>query len=340
MEINKFNAFEKIFKYPDKLDHFFNRFKTLISIELDITNLCDNNCPICTGVRDNPVSLTFDQVKKLIDEFADVFEAKSVIISGGGEPLLHPDFIKILYYIKNKRLKIGLNSNALALDEKKAKAIIECCSYFRISLDAGTKETYKMTHGVGGKMFQKVVDNMKMFTKLKKELNGKIAWGAGFLTNEVTKPDILNFFRLSKECGVDFAQLRPVTGDLTKIDDELQKAKELYEDENFRVTASYHKYNRFDDKEKRPYKKCIGMFFNTVVTADFRVFACLHHRQKDKYLIGDLNKNTLKELWTSPRIIEVFNNIDFTDCPYFCRNDDINRGLDHISKNINHVEFL
>ncbi|MCK4521220.1 MAG: radical SAM protein [Nanoarchaeota archaeon] len=340
VEINEFNAFEKIFKYYDKLDYFFNRFKTLISIELDLTNLCDSNCPACTGIKDNPVSLTFNQVKKLVDELADVFEAKSVIISGGGEPLLHPDFVKILYYIKGKGLKIGLNSNGLSLDREKAKAIIECCSYIRISLDAGTPEMYKKTHGLGEKAFQKLVGNMKMFTKLKKELNGKVAWGTGFLTSEMTKPDILNFFRLSKECGVDFAQLRPFTGDFTKVDEELEKAKELYENKNFKVTASYHKYRRFDDKEKRPYKKCIGMFFNTVVTADFKVFACLCHRQKNKYFIGDLNKNTLKELWTSPRIIEVFNNIDFSDCPYFCRNDDINRGLDNISKPVKHVGFL
>jgi len=339
-EINEFNAFEKIFKYFDKLDYFFNRHKTLISTELDLTNLCDSNCPYCTGVKDKQVSLTFKQVKKLADELADVFQAKSIIISGGGEPLLHPDFIKILYYIKNKGLKIGLNSNGLSLNKDKDKAIIECCSYFRISLDAGTPKMYKKIHGIGEKAFLKVIENMKMFSKLKKDLKGNMAFGTGFLTSEETKPDILNFFKLSKECSVDFAQLRPFTGDFTKVDEEFKKAKELYEDKNFRVAASVHKYNRFDDKEKRPYKKCLGMFFNTVVTADFRVFACLHHRQNEKYLIGDLNKNTLKELWTSSRIRKVFESIDFNDCPYFCRNDDINRGLEYISKPIIHVEFL
>ena len=340
MKINKFNAFEKIFKYSDKQDYFFNKHKTLISVELDLTNLCNNNCPLCTGAKNKKVSLTFEQIKRLTDELADIFEAKSIIISGGGEPLLHPDFIKILYYIKNKGLKIGLNSNGLSLDEAKAKAIIECCEYFRISLDAGTKEMYKKTHGVEEKSFLKVIENIKMFSRLKKELKGDIAFGTGFLTNEMTKPDILNFYKLSKECGVDFAQLRPFTGDLTKIDKEFKKAKGLYEDENFKVSASVHKYKRLNDKNKRPYCKCYGMFFNTVVTADFRIFVCVSHRQKEKYLLGDLNKNTLKEIWESSRIREVFENIDFKDCPYFCRNDDINRGLEYISNPVNHKEFL
>ncbi|MBU0457640.1 MAG: radical SAM protein [Nanoarchaeota archaeon] len=339
-KINEFNAFEKVFKYSDKLNYFFNRHKTLISLELDLTNLCNNNCPNCTGIKENPVSLSFEQIKKLVDEFADVIEAKSIIISGGGEPLIHPDFVKTLYYIKNKGLKIGLNSNGLSLNEEKAKAIIECCSYFRISLDAGTPEVYKKTHGMNESAFFKVLENIKMFSILKKELNGNVAFGTGFLTSEMTKPDINNFFRVSKESRVDFAQLRPFTGDYTKVNEEFKKAKEIYEDEKFKVTASVHKYACFDDENKRSYRRCLGMFFNTVVTADFKVFACLHHRQKDKYFIGDLNKNTLKELWTSSRIIDVFNSIDCVECPYFCRNDDINRSLEFIDKEINHKEFL
>lgn len=340
MKINEFNAFEKIFKYQDKLNLFFNRYKTLISVEFDLTNNCNHNCPDCFGRKEKKVSLTFEQIKKFIDEFADVFEAKSILVSGGGEPLIHPDFIKILYYIKNKGLKVALNTNGSLLNKDNAKAIIECCTYCRISLDAGTPEIYKRTHGVNQNMFQKVIKNIKMFVALKKELKGDIAFGTGFLTSGITKSDILNFFKISKECGVDFAQLRPLEGDFTKVDKELKKGKELYENENFKITASYHKYNHFDDEEKRPYKKCIGIFFNTVVTADFKVFVCLNHRQEKKYLLGDLNKQSLKEIWTSPRIIEVFNNMNLKDCPYFCRNDAINRGLDLIDKDVSHKEFL
>ncbi|AUM96495.1 TPA: radical SAM protein [Clostridium botulinum] len=340
MNINKFNAHEKIFQYYDKLDYFLNGYKTLISLELDLTNLCNNQCPECVGVRDNPVSLTFEQIKKLVDQLSNDFDMKSIIISGGGEPLLHPNFCEILYYIKQKGLKIGLNSNGLALNAEKAKAIIDCCSYFRISLDAGTPEIYIKTHGMNEESFNKVIKNIKMFSNMKKDLKSDISFGTGFLTSELTKVDIFNFLKLSKECGADFGQLRPFTGDFTCITNELNEAKKIFEDENFKIAASIHKYSRFNDQEKRPYKRCYGMFFNTVVTADFKVFACLHHRQDSKYFLGDLNKETMKEIWRSSRIREVFENIDCGHCPYFCRNDDMNRSLYNISKSIPHKEFL
>ncbi len=335
----EFRGSKKIMKYHHKLGYFFNKHKTLVSVELDLTNVCDNNCPKCTGKRENPVSLTMEQLKKFIDEFVEA-DGKSIILAGGGEPLLHPDFIGILYYIKSKGLRVGVYSNGLSLNEEKAKAIIDCCSFFRISLDAGSPEGYKKTHGMSKEAFEKVMGNMRMFSRLKKESGKDVSYGASFLTGEITKPDILNFFKLCKECGLDYGQLKPFLYDETDVSEELQKGKELYEDENFKVVSSYHKYQYFKDEDKRPYTKCWGLFFNAVVTADFKFYPCANQRQNPKYCIGDLNKNSIKEIMNSSRIIEVFNSIDFKDCPYFCRNDDLNRELEYHSKAIKHEEFL
>ena len=101
VKINDFNASQKILKHSNNLNIFFDKHKTLISIELDLTNLCNNDCPGCTGIRDNPVSLNLKQVMSLVDQLKNDFDLKSIIISGGGEPLLHKNFIEILYYIKN-----------------------------------------------------------------------------------------------------------------------------------------------------------------------------------------------------------------------------------------------
>jgi MoaA/NifB/PqqE/SkfB family radical SAM enzyme len=335
----EFRGSKKIMKYHHKLGYFFNKHKTLVSVELDLTNACNNRCPKCTGMKNNPASLNMEQLKRFVDEFAEI-EGKSIILAGGGEPLIHPNFIEILHYIKSKGLKIGIYSNGLALNESEAKAIIDCCSFFRISLDAGSPEIYKKTHGMELESFNKVVENMKMFSRLKKELNSKISYGASFLTGGLTRPDILNFFKLCKECGLDYGQLKPFLYDNTDIGQELQKGKELYEDENFKVVSSYHKYQFFKDEDKRPYTKCWGMFFNPVVTADFKMYPCANQRQNLKYVMGDLNKNSIKEIMNSSKIIDVFNSINFCDCPHYCRNDDLNRELEYHSKNIEHEEFL
>ena len=149
------------------------------------------------------------------------------------------------------------------------------------------------------------------------------------------------FVKLSKECGADYAQFRPFQGDWTPIDHTYWRLKEQYEDERFKVLASMQKYNQFIQGGERRYDRCRGMFFSTVITANARVYACLHHRQDEQYLIGDMRKgDTLEQIWNSYRKWKVYEDIDVSKCPSFCRNDTINQTLADLSKSTNHKEFL
>ena len=71
------------------------------------------------------------------------------------------------------------------------------------------------------------------------------------------------------------------------------------------------KYREMGTLGERPYNKCSGMFFSTVITANAKVFACLHHRQDDKYFLGDItDKDSLENIFRSARMREVYESID------------------------------
>ena len=42
-------AHEKILPYLDKVNTFLSIGKTLVVVELDLTNRCNNRCPACVG---------------------------------------------------------------------------------------------------------------------------------------------------------------------------------------------------------------------------------------------------------------------------------------------------
>lgn len=338
---NSFNSSEKILHHIDKLDHFFNGGKTLIVTEFDLTNKCNNNCPLCVGVKENGSQLTWDEIVMIVKGLKNLGN-RGVIVSGGGEPLLHPDFIRTLELIKNAGMEIGLNSNGLALTREKCEAIAKYCTYFRISLDAGTPEMYLKTHGMNAKAFEKVCENMKMMAEVKRETGSAVSFTAGFLTGAGTVKDMEAFVALCKECGVGAAQFRPFTGDRTDISAEYDRLKAKYEDDNFKVKASLQKYTKFCESDCRGYSKCRGMFFSTVITADAKVFACLHHRQEPDFLIGDMRGEgkTLEEVWNSYRKWMVYENIDVTKCPPYCRNDSFNAVLESLEADCVHKEFM
>ena len=81
MNVNNFNANEKILQYQDKIQNYLHGHETLISFELDLTNKCNNRCPKCVGVKENGAELTLDQITSIVDQMKEL-NVKSVVISG------------------------------------------------------------------------------------------------------------------------------------------------------------------------------------------------------------------------------------------------------------------
>lgn len=340
MQTNRFNAHEKILQYLDKVNTFLSIGKTLVVVELDLTNRCNNRCPACVGRNTVKAELSWEEIERIADGLCEL-DCKGVILSGGGEPLLHPQFIQALEFLKERGLKIGINTNGLALDRAKAEAITKSCEYCRISLDCGEAGLYRKTHGMDEKALSVVLDNIRNLAAINRKTGSSLSLGTGFLTGKETVRQMESFVKLSKECGADFAQFRPFQEDMTDISVEYERLRQKYEDKSFRVLASIQKYEAFQGGMAKPYDHCRGLFFSTVITANARVYACLHHRQDPRYLIGDMREGkSFADIWNSYRKWQVFEEIDVQGCPSFCRNDAINRTLDGLNDRIFHSEFL
>ena len=342
MKINNFNSDEKILRYTGKIDYFYNSHKTLIVTELDLTNKCNHRCPGCCGHNENNAELSKEQVESVVRNLR-AMDNKGVILSGGGEPTCSPHFEYAIKLLKNAGQNIGLNSHGMNLNERLNEIIAENLEYFRISLDAGSAEMYEKIHGMKPKHFEKTLANIESFANTKARLGSKTSFGVGFLTSNITQGDMESFVRLVKERGADFAQFRPFTGDRLDITNKLLELREKYEDSEFKIVASYQKYKEMEGLNEgagRGYDKCHGMFFSTVISADFKVWACLHFRQSAKHFLGDLREHSLEEIWRGARIREVYNAIDCAKCPILCRNDSFNRTLDKLILDITNSEFL
>ena len=189
-----------------------------LSVELDLTNACDNFCPWCFGYEgldrqdkttwnvDNfGRKLTKEEAFDIIDQLAD-FGTNAVTLTGGGEPLVHNDIMEIIPYITSKGLELGLITNGNRLSEEKIHIILENCLWMRVSVDATNKEEYLQEHGV--KSWDKLVENIKLLGKIKDQYDCTV--GIGYLTNGDNDVNLMEFARLGSEWNVDFAQYRPM----------------------------------------------------------------------------------------------------------------------------------
>ncbi len=126
-------------------------------VVIDITNKCNCNCNACwtyspllgtkrAGKEWINQELPFDKVKSIIDEL-EVLGTREIRLTGGGEPLLHKDFIPIVKYIKHKKLTCSVTTNGTLLTDKIVDLLIQTgLDVLTVSIWAGDSKTFARTH--------------------------------------------------------------------------------------------------------------------------------------------------------------------------------------------------
>jgi len=350
IDVRQFSS-DKILKHLDRVNAWLRGENPIpITVELDITNVCNHRCPECSGSYSqdrNGDSLPFDLSKEIIGQLAKA-QVRGLIFTGGGEPLCYSHAIEVVKLAHRLGLDIGFITNGSLITERIAKVLLDCCTWLRISLDAASADTFKKVHGMDGGAFNKVCDNISLLVNLKKEFKSQATIGVGYLTCDYTKDEMYKAAKLCKKLGVDYFQFRPMqmhnngmfeyhSTDITK-----NIIRCIKEDEGgFQVLYSKHKYDMMRQKDYgRNYKKCYGHQFATVIGADAKVYVCCHMRGHEKYCLGDLKENTFEEIWNSQKRREVVESIDFRDCMPLCRDNTFNQILWNIKQPREHVNFL
>ena len=119
-----------------------------------LTGDCNMACRHCWIAPDflnadtSKKALPFDLFKKIVKEARDI-GLTSVKLTGG-EPLIHPDIIPILRYIRDEELGVSVESNGAAMTPHIADLIKSCKGHFiSISID-GMKRNHEWMRGVSG----------------------------------------------------------------------------------------------------------------------------------------------------------------------------------------------
>lgn len=91
--------------------------KELFEVTIEVLQRCPNKCIYCSSWSNlnKEESLDFDTICGIVDDAAEL-GAKLINLSGG-EPLLRPDILDIINYIKSKGMKIRLYTSGIYYDK-------------------------------------------------------------------------------------------------------------------------------------------------------------------------------------------------------------------------------
>ena len=335
-----------------------------VHVQLIISDYCNQDCSFCAyrmsgyssnelfkvyntdgSVNNNPKRMIpYEKIEEIIDDCATM-GVRAIQLTGGGEPTLHPQFTQIVEKIKSKGIDLALVTNGLLLNEKKAEILKDAC-WVRISIDAGTPETYADIRRVTPKQFEIVEKNIRRLSSIP---DRKVLIGIGFVVVKENYKEILEGCQRFKEWGADNVRLSAMFSN-----EEDKYYDGIYEDILQRIEAAqklvddrFKIYNNFgsrvsDLQQKSPdYKFCGQMHFTTYIGGDQNVYVCCVNAYNDRGLMGSLENQSFKELWDSQAKQEMFAGFDASACSR-CMFNDKNRAINRIllTKPTGHDNFV
>lgn len=185
-----------------KLIHHMDRVlgdQRPITAEMFLTNFCNHRCGYCR-FHHGKGFMTFDDFVRYAEKLIDI-GVKGFILSGGGEPILNPDFDKITAWLEANDLEYGINTNFSKLKKIKPR-------YLKVSIDATSPEQYQEFRGVNPNKFDQMLGNIRDYREWQRSEGHDTTLGIQSLVMD--EGHATKFYEAHKGLDIDYMVFRPM----------------------------------------------------------------------------------------------------------------------------------
>lgn len=274
------------------LFHWLRRSPALpyppLKLHLEPTSHCNLRCVMCPQSMNAPKGngyMGMDLYRRIIDEARGfVFE---INLFFRGEPLLHPHILEMVQIARDAGIAVHVNTNATLLRGKIIDGLLDVgLDKLTISFDGGEKELYEQMRR--GARFDRTLENTLSLLK------AKAARGS---TRPYTTIQVMRFFDPSLPGpAVPPPFLRLFQGLPVDEFDPIWAhgwAGTMMDNELFKAAPYGHNYY-----------PCNWLWKSMAICWDGQVALCCGDF-KPTEVLGDLNHQTIREIWNGPRMVRI-----------------------------------
>lgn len=263
-----------------------------ITYSIEPTNFCNLKCPECpsgTGELTRQLGfLSVENFREIVDQISDTGFYIQLFFQG--EPYLNKQLGEMVAYAQKKNVYVSVSTNGNLITPKNIDKLIENVpDKIIFSLDGLDEESYQ-NYRVGG-TFKKADDALNLLIEAKRKLKlNKPFVELQFIVMKQNEHLIEEVNAYSESRGVDRLVFK--TMQVSSYDNAIK----------FLPTDG--KYSRYiisngDYKLKgKQSNHCFALWRTAVITWDKQMVPCCFDKDAN-YHLGDLRKNSIKELWKS-----------------------------------------
>lgn len=325
-----------------------------VHVQIIPTNVCNQCCSFCSyrakGYSSNETFQTLDSIprEKLLEIVADCesMGVKAIEVTGGGEPLCHPNIVEMCQAILDAEIDLGMVSNGSRWTPELAH-VMRGAKWIRYSIDAGCAATYSTIRKVPATTYDKVRDAVRL-QRSKRGNGADPIIGVGFVVTRDNWQEVVDAAARAKADGADNIRISAVfqNEEARYFDAFGVEAAALCREAESLNDGSFRVFNLFTDRvhdliEGKPdYSYCGFQHFCTYIGADQQVYRCCVVAYNHIGLLGSIANQRFSELWQSPQVAGLLNNFDARQCPR-CMFNNKNRTIQYaVDSAPRHVNFM
>lgn len=196
------------------------------AVFIEVTNRCNLKCGTCILGTDRAYvgyekrDITFAEFERILDQIPAL---SHVWLQGIGEPLMHPDLLRMIKLARKRGVSAGINTNGVLLSEKTADALIDAhLAELFISMNSVDPVEFKMSRS--GASLEKVLRNLKGLVAARKRAGVKYpVIGVRSIFMDASIPGAEDLIRTCAEIGVDSVAFQDYAVGIGTVEMDKQK---------------------------------------------------------------------------------------------------------------------
>jgi MoaA/NifB/PqqE/SkfB family radical SAM enzyme len=343
LKLHNFDFSKKIFFHPEKIVAYKEGrrpFPTML--EIDLANICNHRCIFCNcadTLGSNNSVIEASVIKSAISEAYEL-GTRAVSFTGGGESMVHKEFLAIVAHAKSVGMDIGCITNGSLIKPSNVRALNEHLQWIRISMAGGDRESYLAVQGIDH--FEKVLENVRLLLRTKAEIGGRLNIGVKIVVTPRNVHTLTNMAQLLTGIEADgvFVNYLQFIPDQFSADggqfwnsaetqEAFRQAHDILEPKGILTLRAGFRID-FDKSELDYPRRCYAHFFQAVITATGDLTYCKNCREDSKFHLGNIREKSLKEIWSDEKVLALEEWVRPNNCGLFCKNMALNTTMENI----------
>ena len=318
---------ERILLHRDKLAEIMKgKLVPPVTCDLEISWMCNQKCNWCVFRKYHKKKfLPLTSIDKAL-KFCNRYNVPWIILSGAGEPTIHPEFTEVLKLFQTHHLKFVLFTNGSNLN-KYVHHFHPSLKYLRVSLDAATSSTYSKLHNTPKEIFDQILNSLIFIRKEYKTLH----IGLSFVISKYNKNEIQDFIELASLIQANEVLFRNDIS-IKKKDIGYIRIKPPKRNHDIKINL------RDCENWKLIPSICYGSYLKIVIDPDGNIPVCCSLRKQNE-ILGNINRTTIQDIWFSSHHKNLLSELDLFKCPP-CRIKECNLMVENSIKDFKFIDII